>query len=427
MHTVLTRRRMLTTGTALLATVAMSLSACGGQDKPSSSGDALSGTITFWHGYSSDAKEVKVLREVIIPGFQAKHPGTTVKDVSVKDSDLRQKVLTAATAGQGPDVLRADIAWVSEMAKLGLLDKLDTSMPDFQTYAGKVFPGTLATNKYRDGYYGLPLDTNTRVLMYNADALTKAGVTKPPATFEEMTALGDKLAGTDVQAFYEGGLGGWQILPWIWSAGGDITDADYTKATGHLNSPQSLAGVQLLYDLYKKKQIANNITGATGGVDGSTGLPTGKYATILDGPWMYPIFASQHPDFKVQVAPVPAGPGGSISVVGGEDAVVFKNSKNKALALEFTRYLLSDEAQTEFAKAGQMSVLKDLDQAAINPTFGPFAQQLKTARPRPPVPSWSKINDLLEKKLQAAFKGETSLQQALDSAAAEIDTLLAKD
>ncbi|WP_238005240.1 extracellular solute-binding protein [Dactylosporangium sp. AC04546] len=427
MHTVFTRRRML--ATALLATAAVPLSACGGEDEPSSpsSGDALSGTINFWHGYSSDAKEIKALRDVIIPGFQAKHPGTTVKDVAVKDSDLRQKVLTAATGGQGPDVLRADIAWVSEMAKLGLLERLDKAMPDFKTYADKVFPGALATNRYRDGYYGLPLDTNTRVLMYNADTLAKAGVTKPPATFEEMTALGDKLAGANVQAFYEGGLGGWQILPWIWSAGGDITDADYTKATGHLNSPQSLAGVQLLFDLYGKKQVANNITGATGGVDGSAGLPTGKYATILDGPWMYPIFASQYPDFKVQVAQVPAGPGGSISVVGGEDVVVFKGSKNKALAMEFSRYLLSDEAQTAFAKAGQMSVLKDLDQATINPTFGPFAQQLKTARPRPPVPSWSKINDLLEKKLQAAFKGDTSVQQALDAAAAEIDTLLAKD
>ncbi len=76
---------------------------------------------------------------------------------------------------------------------------------------------------------------------------------------------------------------------------------------------------------------------------------------------MYPIFASSHPDFKLQVAQVPAGPGGSVSVVGGEDTVVFRNSKNKALAEEFTRYLLSGEAQLAFAKIGQMSVLKDLD------------------------------------------------------------------
>jgi hypothetical protein len=43
------------------------------------------------------------------------------------------------------------------------------------------------------------------------------------------------------------------------------------------------------------------------------------------------------------------------------------------------------------------------------------------------VPSWAKIDDVLQKKLQSAFKGQMPVQQALDQAAAEIDTLLAKD
>jgi multiple sugar transport system substrate-binding protein len=334
-------------------------------------------------------------------------------------------VLTAATAGQGPDLLRADIAWVSELAKLGLLDRLDTSMPDFQSYADRVFPGTLATNKYRDGYYGLPLDTNTRVLMYNAEVLAKAGVSKPPTTFAEMTALGDKLAATKLQAFYEGGLGGWQILPWIWSAGGDITDANYTKATAISTARSRWPAWSCSQPVRQEARSRTTSPEPPAAFPGDEGLAaTGRYATILDGPWMYPIFAGNHPTFTVQVAPVPAGPGGSISVVGGEDVVVFKNSKNKALALEFTRYLLSAEAQTAFAKAGH--VVHDPIIRRSTPRSDRCTAP-QTRRPRPPVPSWSKINDLLEKKLQSAFKGETTVQQALDSAAAEIDILLAKD
>ena len=141
---------------------------------------------------------------------------------------------------------------------------------------------------------------------------------------------------------------------------------------------------------------------------------------------MYPIFASAHPEFKLQVSSVPAGAGGSVSVVGGEDVVVFKQSKNKALALEFTRYLLSDEAQLAFAKIGQMSVLQNLNVIAVNPDYAPFVDQLKTAKPRPPVPAWPKIDDILQKKLQAAFKGDMTVQQALDQAAADIDPLLAQ-
>ncbi len=414
-------RRLLAAGVASVALAG--LAACGEDPKPAAEGP-LAGKITFWHAYSVDSKEVKALREVVIPGFKAKHPGTEVVEVAVPYDALHQKLITAAAGGTLPDVVRSDIGWVPELAKLGVLERLDEAMPDFQSFADKVFPGTLSTNKYKGGFYGLPLDTNTRVLMYNADALAKAGFTAPPKTFDDVKALGDKLAGQGVAAFADNGMSGWNVLPWIWSAGGDITDADYTKATGYLNSPKSLAGVQLLFDLFKKDQLGKGVLGGTGTTPTDQGLAKGQYATILDGPWMYPIFASAFPDFKLQTAPMPAGDGGSISVVGGEDVVVMKRSPNKALALAFTRYLLSDDAQLAMAKVGQMSVLKNLDVVAIDPNYAAFVKQLGTAKPRPVVPAWPKIDDLLQKKLQAAFRGETTLQAALDSAAAEIDKLL---
>jgi multiple sugar transport system substrate-binding protein len=411
---------------ASLAVVAsLALAACG-DDGPSSSDGELSGSITFWHAYGADSKELETLREVIIPGFEAKHPGTDVEDVAVPYDQLHQKMITAAAGDDLPDVMRSDIIWVPEAAKLGLLERLDTAMADFSAIADKVFPGTLETNKYQDGYYGLPLDTNTRVQMYNADALAAAGVTEAPGTFEELQELAEKLAGSDVYAFADNGLSGWNVLPWIWSAGGDITDAGYTTATGYLNSSESVAGVELLFDLFQAEQMPSIVLGGTGGVPTSDGLATGKYATILDGPWMYPIFEAAHPDFDLQVAPVPAGPGGSVSVVGGEDVVVFRGSPNKALALEFTRYLLSDEAQLAFAEIGQMSVLRELDVVAVNPNYALFVEQLQTARPRPPVPSWPKIDELLQRHLQTAFGGEMSVQEALDVAAEEIDALLAQ-
>ena len=245
------RRRDRLVGASLAVVTALALVGCSGGD-PSSTDGELTGTITFWHAYGADSKELETLREVIIPGFEAKYPGADVEDVAVPYDQLHQKMITAAAGGDLPDVMRADIIWVPEAAKLGLLERLDTAMPDFEELAAKVFPGTLETNRYQDGYYGLPLDTNTRVLMYNADALAAAGVSEPPATFDELRELADKLAGTDIYAFADNGLSGWNVLPWIWSAGGDITDENYTKATGYLNSPESVAGVTLLFDLFQK-------------------------------------------------------------------------------------------------------------------------------------------------------------------------------
>src|SRR5690606_36046300 len=99
--------------------------------------------------------------------------------------EFRKKLLTSMAGGTAPDLIRADIAWVPEFAELGALARLDEVMPDFDDYAGKVFPGPLSTNLWKGNYYGLPLDTNTRLLLWNKQMYEAAGLSEPPATIEE--------------------------------------------------------------------------------------------------------------------------------------------------------------------------------------------------------------------------------------------------
>lgn len=387
----------------------------------------ISGTVTFWHAYSADSPEVATLDDVLIPAFEEKYPEVDVKSVPVPYDDLHQKLITAVAGDQLPDLVRADIGWVPELAELGVLVPLSSEMPDFQEFADQMFPGTLATNLWKGEYYGLPLDTNTRVMLYNQDALDAAGV-EAPATVEELLEIAPALKEAGSFAFADNGASGWNVLPWIWSAGGDITNEDVTEASGYINSPESVAGVQVLVDLHAGGFLPDIILGDSGGLATSDGLASGEYATILDGPWMYPIFASQYPDFEISAAQVPAGEGGSISVVGGEDIVLTQSSENKAAAAEFLRYLLSEEAQLEFAKVGQMSVLADLGPQleGINAYYAPFVEQLATARPRPVTPAWTQINSILENEIRAAMRGEKTVQEALDTVAEQSDALLAQ-
>ncbi len=387
----------------------------------------ISGTVTFWHAYSADSPEVATLDGELIPAFEAMYPDVTVKSVPVPYDDLHQKLITAVAGDQLPDLVRADIGWVSELADLGVLVPLSDEMPDFQAVADTTYPGTLATNLWQGKYYGLPLDTNTRVMMYNSDALAAAGV-DVPVTVDDLMDAAAALKANGSYVFADNGAGGWNSLPWIWSAGGDMTNADVTEASGYLNSKESVAGIQTLVDLYEGGYMPDIILGDSGGLATSDGLAAGTYATILDGPWMYPIFAGQFPDFELKDSLVPAGAGGSISVVGGEDIVLTQSSENKAAAAEFLRYLLSEDAQLAMAKVGQMPVVASLgDQlTAINPYYATFAEQLATARPRPATPAWSKMDSILQDEVRAAIKGEKSVQDALDSAAAQIDDLLAQ-
>lgn len=388
----------------------------------------ISGEVTFWHAYGTDSSEVSTLREVIIPKFNETYPDVEVKDVAVPWDELHKKLVTGVAGDVLPDLVRADLAWVPELANLGVLVPLSTDMPDYQELADRTYPGMVATNRWQGEYYGLPLDTNTRVQMYNAETLAAAGVDAPPATVDELMAMAPKLKDAGAYAFADNGASGWNVLPWIWSAGGEITDEDVTVATGYLNSPESVAGIETLVDLYAGGYLPDIVLGDSGGLSTSDGLAQGDYATILDGPWMWSIFETQYPDFELQATLVPAGAGGSISVVGGEDIVLTQSSQNKAAAAEFMRFLLSDWAQLEFAKIGQMSVLKDLTDQLVdtNAYYEVFIEQLQTAKNRPATPAWSEIDTILQDEVRSAIRGEKSAQEALDAAAEEADALLAR-
>ena len=379
-------------------------------------------TITFWDAYSSDGPEVKRLEKVVIPYFEQTHPGITVKDVTIPYDSLHQKLITAVAGGQLPDLVRTDIIWVPELANLGVLQQLDGSMPSFQGLSKKVYAGPLATNYWKGHYYGLPLDTNTRTFNYSPTVLKAAGLSSPPTTFAELKADAAIAKQHGIYLYAESGTSGWNLLPWIWSAGGSLTNSTFTKASGYLNSAKSVAGIQMLVDLYKAGEMPNIIVNSNGGLGTYDGITQGKYAATLDGPWMFAILGAN----KVEGVQVPAGPGGSVSVVGGEDINLMKSSKNKPAAEEFMKFMVSPWAQNQMARAGQMPVNKSLTQklVAIHPYYSVYLKQIATARPRTPSPKWPQIDQVLQTELAKAFNGSETVQQALNNAASQIDGLL---
>jgi multiple sugar transport system substrate-binding protein len=385
--------------------------------------------VTFWNGYAADGQEITTFREVVLPAFNARYPDVVVESQEIPYDDLRQKLVTGLAGGVLPDVLRSDIIWVPEFADQEALLALDAEMPDFADLAATVFAGPLSTNKWGDHYYGLPLDTNTRVLFLNTAVLEQAGITEAPATFEDfeaMLATVKETLGPDVYGYAEGGTGAWSVLPWIWSAGGGITDPALTTATGYLNGEGTVAAVTMLKDWLDKGYLSPSILG--GGTATSDQFGNGQTATVLEGPWMPGIFANQFPELGFSYAPVPAGTAGSQSVVGGEDIVVFNTTENKEAALAFVRFMLSEEAQLAMGKIGQMPVLSSLVGNAELPEFYPtFQEQLETANARTPVPAWPSIDEAVGNAVLRALRGEAEIQAALDEAAATVDGLLTAD
>lgn len=386
-------------------------------------------TISFWHTYNEESPENEMLTKTLIPLFEAEHPNIKVESLSVAYPDFRTKLMTAIAGGVAPDLIRADIIWVPELADMGALAALDELMPDFDDYTGKVFPGPLSTNYWNGHYYGLPLDTNTKVMLQNADVLASAGIDQPAATFDEFWSQCDAIKQVDDQAylFAADGTFAWVMLPWIWSGGGEILDEDFTTAEGYLNGPDTVAVYEMWKEMYQQGCIAPIVLGE--GIDTFTGVGQGIYAGFDNGPWTFPILEGQFEDVELVSSIFPAGKGGSVEVVGGEDVVLFEQSESKDAAVEFIRFLLSEEYQLKMAEVGQIPVLTSAinsDYMQEHPYYGIFLEQLSTAKARPAHPLWSQIDEIMTDAGQLILRDEMSVQEALDDAASQVDVLLGK-
>jgi multiple sugar transport system substrate-binding protein len=388
-------------------------------------------TITFWNAYSTTDGEQKTIVNDIIPAFEKTHPNIKVKNVTLPYSAMQSKLLTSAAGGQLPDIARLDIIWVPQLAKLGTLVP-QQNLPGWRELSKSVFAGPLSTNLYHGQYYGLPLDTNTKVLFSNTALLAKHGITKPPKTITEFINDIKKItSGSGKHKVYGYTLPGtdlWQLLPWIKSFGGEILSPDMKKASGYLNSPKTIQAISTLVSLQKAGYINGMLPGATGDMDG---LAKGEYGFIDEGPWDVPALAQQYPKFKYNMSLFPAGAGGSVEVVGGEDIGIFNtDAAHEKAAWEFEKFMLSTYAQTKMQTVGQMSVLKNLPASKELKGlsyFNIFRKQLATAASRPALPNYQQVDNAISNAVAQAAQGKISVKDALNQAAKQVDALLAQN
>ena len=383
-------------------------------------------TINFWHHYSAQSAENETLMNVLIPAFEAENPGIKVNAVSHEWAELHDKVLVSANSNALPDVARCDIAWLPEFQKMGILVALDEEMPNFAEVSRKLLDSAMSTAIINGHYYALALNTNSKIVFYNKAMLEAAGVSIP-ATMEEWIEAVKKLSGENakgqqVWGWNEPALAGWNICPFIWSFGGALTNEDQTIATGYINGPATVKAVETFAELVK----AGAITGFNAGdIPMTDGFGTGRYAMMLEGPWKSAELAGAYPDVAYGTAPIPAGEGGSISVLGGEDIAMF-NTPNKEAAWKFMQFMTGEYAETEMAKCGQIPVNRAaLESDTVKAAdYAPFIEAIQTAKARPTVAAWSEMDNGLQVAMNAVVTGEKTAQEAMDELAVAWDALL---
>lgn len=410
----------------------------GGNNTPVNSGEQPSGTnkgndnpdpvtIEFWHAYG-EGEEVVLLEEVI-PKFNEAYPHITVNATRMPTENLEQQVITAAAGGAVPDLMRMDNTWIARMANEGVLQPVD-GFPGFDQIVANSFEGPMSTNFFNGQYYGVPLDTNTKIAIYNKALLQEAGATEPPQTIDELVTLARNLKDKGIFGITIGGPDPWNMLPWFWTLGGRITDDQYTTASGHLNSDASVKALETVVAWNDEGLLAPPILGGQPGTwEGLTGdgVPA-QYMMINDGPWFFTLKGDAVKETMIP-AKMPNGPDGkSHSVIGGQDLVIFEGAKQPEAAWTFSQFMLSEEIQVLMAvKTGAIPTNKsaaNADELSDVYYLAAYVAEMETAMARTPSANWNQINDIFGKAFESALRKEAAPKEALDQAAAEIDSLL---
>lgn len=395
-------------------------------EPPTSNAPAEPVTIQFWHEYYEAHGQIEVLNE-LVKQFEADNPGIKVNPVYLDYNALKENVIAGATTGMLPDVFRGDIALVPQFQDLNILFEMG-SMPDYAEAAAKVLEAPNSSTKMNDKFYGIAVNTNTKILFYNKDLFDAAGVSVP-TTLDEMWEAARTLSKDGVTGFVEAWSGVWNVGPYIWSNGGDVLAPDYSTAEGYINGPVAVATIQKMADLYKEGAL----TGPTldpGALADTDGWVAGKYAMENDGPWR--TTALDENDINYAAVQMPAGTAGSIGILGGEDFMMFNTSDeaHHEAAWKFIKFMTDKEAQVAMAKVGQPPVnieaIEDAEVIEAMPLLPVFAEALKTAKARPVTPKWGDMENIIAAKVAEAITGEKEVQTALNEAATEIDELISK-
>ncbi|MFF8383692.1 extracellular solute-binding protein [Streptomyces kanasensis] len=402
--------------TALVASLALAATACGGDSGDKASGGPV--TITWWD--TSDATNEAPTYKKLIEKFEAAHKDVKVKYQNVPFAEAEQKYKTAAQAGNAPDVLRADVGWTAGLAQNQYLAPLDGT-PATKEIAS--FNQGLVEGAKVDGkLYGVPQVTDALALLYNKQVFAKAGV-QPPKTWAELSAAAKTIKQkTGVDGIYLN-PDSYFALPFLYGEGGAMVDTATKKIT--VDDEPGKKAVQTVVDMVKSG-VAVKPDYTDGYNNMQAAFKDGKVAMVINGPWSTADDltgkAFKNKD-NLGVSPVPSGSTGKAGTpTGGHNLVVYNgaDAPHKEAAQKFVAFMTSAQSQ-EFA-ATETGVLPTRDDAytikvVADPIRAAFKNVLADSTARPAVAGVSDMFTEWTKQYIETLKGNTTVEKGLDTTA----------
>jgi ABC-type glycerol-3-phosphate transport system substrate-binding protein len=322
----------------------------------------------------------------VLADFEAE-TGARVRVVPQQYAQIRRALEAEAAGGGGAlDLVELDVHSLAAAAPFAA--RLDAGA--LRSVVDALEPAALEAGTM-DGLRFLPHRVGWQALLYDRER-----VPQPPATWEELLAVARAHSGRIglKAARYEGLT--CDVLPFVWAAGGSGAD---------LREPAALAAfrflAQLAPHLHPQSAMFREATIAEA-------MARGELVLHLNWPFAMRLYADQElaPE-RIAAAPLPRGPAGRATVLGGGYLGIPVHAPHPELALALLRHLLSAPVQERLARElSWFSARRDVAVAAGDLLLAGWRASRADARARPETPDYLALSRAWQRAFRAmAFEG----------------------
>ncbi|MFC9436026.1 extracellular solute-binding protein [Nocardia sp. NPDC057030] len=396
-----------------------------------------------------NAAEAKWIQDWVIPKFVAQQQakGVTVQvrfqATGVPDEDYKSRIAKDLKTGTGADVVSLDGIWVGEFAEGEQIKPLDELVGADRVRAWDGWQHIPATvqrlTSYHDKQYGIPQETDGRVLFFNRKLFQQAGMPADwqPSSWDQVLEAGRKLAAVP------------GIIPVQLNAGTSFGEATTTQGilpllagTGSTLFENgkwvgNTAKLRAVLDFYRalygaKLGDAELQQDAKGREKSFEKFAKGQVGILLESDYFWRgvlnprggSFPMADRDTQVGWAKIPAASPGTgvhnqdfVSVSGGGGRVINPKSKHVELAWELLQFMNSPAACSALIAGGgpRITARQDVNADALgeDPMLTFVSEQiLPITSLRPVLPEYTKVSKALAQATLDVVTGRSTADAA---------------
>lgn len=338
---------------------------------PAPEGSKLEGELVFWTMWNDTEPQAEAWKDVAAK-FEAAYPGTKVS-INFVGRDISKTLKPALEAGTVIDVFDYPTQYGGSLG-FYVDDLTEAVAKQYDCLGGKsiadvVLPSMLETPKKNTdiwaGQVAVGYKPWIQLVMYNVKAFEDAGITAPPATWDEFDAACAKIKAAGYSPLtFDDAYAHW--LPGIYlqrAKGQDWVKELVNDKTGEMWRDPAVKQMADAYaDFAGKGYFDANV--------GTNKWPAGQMDVGLGTAAMYfnlsglpsEVADVAGPDFKwggFNFPNVPNGPDNSTAAAASVTmTAINKACANKDLAYEFLAFIHSDESDARFVESGMTTASK---------------------------------------------------------------------